>query len=315
MDTTIHAGGSHPDLLSAIYGIEINHNEKISDHDRQFCETQQEALYKALDTLVEWHSLFKSRSTGPEYEKYNPVWQDDGTVKFINPYFTRYSNSEGKYSDFEFLPLKRVNLIVELYNRACETFAKTIMAYFNKNYTLDVPEYERGVNENVWAQRPVYQTIVDHVLDHLGGKTFRQKAEEEIIGKFLERVKPWNCDKSKPEIKGDKIIFPRAARYSDYSWGRINEMGWENYRDFNDFIAGLMLGSMNILNGHAGHIQDFDRENIDFDRWYNLTINGAVTMKLYKNGRVDVKFRDKESAELCYSRLKLETLEIKQPSY
>ncbi len=34
--------------------------------------------------------------------------------------------------------------------------------------------------------RPVYQTYVDMVIEHLGGKSFRETAEEELLARFPE---------------------------------------------------------------------------------------------------------------------------------
>ena len=34
--------------------------------------------------------------------------------------------------------------------------------------------------------RPVYQTYVDMVIEHLGGKSFRETAEEELLYRFQE---------------------------------------------------------------------------------------------------------------------------------
>ena len=38
--------------------------------------------------------------------------------------------------------------------------------------------------------RPVYQTYVDTVIEHLGGKSFRETAEEELLARFLKTVQP-----------------------------------------------------------------------------------------------------------------------------
>lgn len=56
----------------------------------------------------------------------------------------------------------------------------------------------------------------------------------------------------------------------------------------------------------------FDAGDVDFSRYYNLTVNGAATIKLFKNGRVDVKFKDKEKAGVCFRKLRLDTLRLKE---
>lgn len=49
--------------------------------------------------------------------------------------------------------------------------------------------------------RPVYQTYVDTVIEHLGGKSFRETAEEELLARFLKTVQPSRWSKVKPELK------------------------------------------------------------------------------------------------------------------
>lgn len=55
---------------------------------------------------------------------------------------------------------------------------------------------------------PVYQTYVDTVIDYLGGKSFREAVEEELLARFLKVVRPFRWSKVKPELKKDKITFP-----------------------------------------------------------------------------------------------------------
>ena len=88
--------------------------------------------------------------------------------------------------------------------------------------------------------RPVYQTYVDMVIEHLGGKSFRETAEEELLARFLviehlggksfretaeeellarflKTVQPSRWSKVKPELKKDKITFPDIV-----SWDSIH---------------------------------------------------------------------------------------------
>lgn len=51
-------------------------------------------------------------------------------------------------------------------------------------------------------------TYVDAVIEHLGGRSFRKTAEEELIKRFHQLVKPNRWSKVKPELKSDKISFP-----------------------------------------------------------------------------------------------------------
>ena len=96
MDTNTPAGGNHVDLLSAILNIKVHHDEKISQQDHSFCQTQLEALNKTLTQLEEWYGYFREKSTEEQYLRYNPQYKDNGSVEFNNHY-RYYANNEGAY--------------------------------------------------------------------------------------------------------------------------------------------------------------------------------------------------------------------------
>lgn len=60
MGTTMQAGGQ-PDLLSAIYGIQVRNQEKISTEDHRYCQSQQDLLYKTLDQIDRWYAGLQNR--------------------------------------------------------------------------------------------------------------------------------------------------------------------------------------------------------------------------------------------------------------
>lgn len=64
--------------------------------------------------------------------------------------------------------------------------------------------------------RPVYDTYVDVVIEHLGGKSFRETAVEELLARLSKVVRPAYWSKVKTELKKDKIIFPEIIRFDDF---------------------------------------------------------------------------------------------------
>lgn len=65
--------------------------------------------------------------------------------------------------------------------------------------------------------RPVYGTYVDAVIEHLGGKSFRETAVEELLARVAKVVKPSCWSKVKTELKKDKIVFPEIIRFDDFT--------------------------------------------------------------------------------------------------
>lgn len=59
-------------------------------------------------------------------------------------------------------------------------------------------------------------------------------------------------------------------------------------------------------------ITGFQRENVDVSNWYDLTTTNAEQIRFYKNGRIDVKFKDSTTAENCFKRLRLDEITLRE---
>lgn len=105
------------------------------------------------------------------------------------------------YSDFEFMPFESINEVVKLYGRAVQVFARNIVSHFNDKYGVSVP----------MGTLPTYQTHVDSVIAHLGGKDFRATAEEELIARFNNVVDPGLRGKFEAELKENKNRHSRRV--------------------------------------------------------------------------------------------------------
>lgn len=55
---------------------------------------------------------------------------------------------------------------------------------------------------------------------------------------------------------------------------------------------------------------DFDNHDVDISQWYNLTLSNAEQIKFYKNGRIDIRFKDSQAAGNCYRRLRLDEITL-----
>ena len=51
--------------------------------------------------------------------------------------------------------------------------------------------------------RSVYRTYVDMVIEHLGGKSFRETTEEELLARFPKTIQPSCRSKVKPKQRKD----------------------------------------------------------------------------------------------------------------
>ena len=60
--TTVTKAGNAPDLLSGIMSVQVRNEDKITEQDRIYCQTQQDLLYKTLDQIDRWYAVFKEEA-------------------------------------------------------------------------------------------------------------------------------------------------------------------------------------------------------------------------------------------------------------
>lgn len=301
------ADGNTSDLLSAIYKVEIRNVDKISEQDRIYCQNQQDELYKSLDRIGLWYKTFTQEAE--QYKESRHVrYKTNGKVEYQDS----YRSYEDDYKDMEFLPFKNINEMAESNYRANEAFAHRIVRYFNWTYNISVPMPDIDKETLKMGFRPVYGSYVDMVIEHLGGRSFRITAEEELLKRFLQLVTPSRWSKVKPELKGDKISFPNILSFDSFYQENYNRNYIQyNYRNhIETFCEGIAFGADDTVNGNSRMITGFNDNQVDVSDWYSLTTTNAEQMKFFKNGRIDVRFKDRRAAQECYTRLRLDTVTL-----
>lgn len=300
------------DLLSDILKVEIRHEEKISVADRTFCENQQRELYKTLDQLERWYKIFTT-DTEQYRESHYISFKPNGEI-IVRELSRPYEELPGDYERFAFKPFKSIDELAKLSFQAKQEFARRIVDYFNLTYNVSVPEPEIDSRTFPIDTRPVYTSYVDLVIDHLGGRSFRTTAEEEILSRFLELVTPARWATTKPELKGNKIVFPIIICFDEYyaqNFGRNQiQYNWEGR--VNILCEGIVLGADSKLNGGQHSLSDFNPNDVDLKRWYCMATETPVELRFYKNGRIDARFTDNAAAAKCFRRLHLDEIILEQ---
>ena len=312
MQTTATAKvGNAPDLLSGILSVQVRNEEIITEQDRLYCQRQQDLLYKTLNQIDRWYAIFKEDAERYREEK-NFKYEDNGKVPVRNCLIGNFGKDDYSYDEFK--PFDQINDLVDKNYSANENFADRIISYFNKTYNVAVPV--PAVDEKTLRMgfRPVYQTYVDAVIEHLGGKSFRETAEEELLARFLKTVRPSCWSKVKPELKNDKITFPEIIRFDEFSmqYSQRNRISYNYGGKLETLCAGIAYGADDILNGDSKMIIHFDDNDVSVSGWYDLTLTNAEQIKFYKNGRIDIRFKDSQTAGNCYRRLRLDEITLQE---
>lgn len=309
--TTATKAGNAPDLLSGILSVQVRNEDKITEQDRIYCQNQQDMLYKTLDQIDRWYAMFKEDAEQyREERKFH--YEENGKVSMRDFYL--YARDKNDYSHHEFKPFEIINDLVDKNYNANLNFASRIISYFNETYNVTVPNPAIDGKTLRMGFRPVYGTYVDAVIEHLGGKSFRETAVEELLARLGKTVKPAYWSKVKTELKKDRIIFPEIIRFDEYSmqYNQRNRISYNYGGELETLCAGIAYGADDILNGNSKMIVRFDDNDISVTDWYDLTTTNAEQIRFYKNGRIDVRFKDSAAAERCFRRLRLDEITLRE---
>ncbi len=308
MNNNAQAGGSYPDLLSSIMGVTIRNEEKISAEDHNFCVDQQEKLHETLRQLKWWYDMFVANAE-PYREKHNIAYEDNGSVDKYKLPKVYHSEEREDYTAFEFLAFNTINDVVKLYCQAVKAFAWDIVRHFNSKYGVSVPMPKIDDEKLPMGFMPTWQPYVDMVIGHLGGKGFRETAEEELLKRFHKVVTRSYGGKLKAELKNDRISFLDFLVFDSFYWqlNKTNHIHYNYTDELERLCEGIGFGAAGVLNGSSRNILYFKSDKVDTAECYPFGIGEGITLKFYKNGRIDVKFKDTRAAERCWKKLRLDT--------
>lgn len=242
-------------LLNKFDSIEVNNNTRISAVDQEFCE-DQENQYKEFLTFA------------------------DDYIQYLN-----YNSLSNKYFNSQ-------NLISEM-NKTRDykklEFILNIVNHFRDVYkiTLKHEPIEKKYKDNI-----TYNIIIDEIIEQLEGYNFTDKAEKEIKDEFKNSLR---YDKVK--VKNSKITIDNFfqldywdVKYKKYKVGyHSDERFYKLFKALSHFM--YRANEMYFSNTYRIITQE---ENDDVFTTHRLSNNGVETIKLYKNGKIDLQFSTNE---------------------
>ena len=90
----------------------------------------------------------------------------------------------------------------------------------------------------------------------------------------------------------------------------ISKISYNYSGELETLCAGIAYGADDVLCGNSKMIIRFDDNDVSVNDWYDLTTTNAEQIRFYKNGRIDVKFKDSAAAESCFKRLRLDEITL-----
>jgi len=303
-------------LLNKFETVQVEADKRITEADKTFCLRQQEAFDKSGVVLQQIAVMMESAVA----EQENILGLDENRC---SPYLTG-----GQFSC-------DADSVYDLIKKRNETFIDVIAGYFVSAYNVELNRRAIKKNllpaepeqpEISWNRRmdgkeieaiktemksydeakkawelslrnlPLrYEQILDEIFVQLGGFTFEERAMNELVGKCWKAVhlKDWrdNTIKDEFEVKNDTIKFNDGCSY-DKSWGR-NWSIRDNFKIVLDALAHYICGRYG-----EGRMwfPDLFQYSVKGDGVFPSYHSHVKQIKLFKNRRIDIKFRSATEA-------------------
>jgi len=245
-------------LLTKFDNIEVNNNTRISSADQMFCE-DQERQYKEFLTFA------------------------DDYIVYLN------------YNSLTNVFIRSEHLIDEMHktkeNEKLQ-FIHNIVDYFRDKYkvTLNSDPIQKKYNYDL-----TYNIIVNEIIEQLGGYNFTDKAEKEIKDEFKDTLRY-----NKMKVKNNKISMDDYfyldhwdVKYKRY---RVSYGSDDKFYKLFKALSHFMFKSNDCYFNNTYRIIT-QEENEKVFTTHHLLNNGIETIKLYKNGKIDLQFSSNEFAQ------------------
>lgn len=271
-------------LVGKFGNFEVKQTDRISQEDKVHLERWKEKYERALCIHKAVYDVFRKEwenYTEEDLEdfQYSGVLLDDyGTIKkidslqdeFVEHIFSYFSR---KYNVSLNNDLPKSNLANSYYRYSRKTQPKELVFDF-----ID------------------YHTVVDKIIDQLGGMSFQDKAIKEIKDALKKKCYNSYRDEWEIQIKGNKLIY--KGGYCSPSWSSYHFNSTE-------FMTALLHALSFNTYGEKVHLYELNRlydsyyidlQEDDFTTGFSCKRVGVEHIKFFKNGRVDITFKDAEFA-------------------
>lgn len=276
------------DLLQKFSKVEIRAGDRITEADRSYCQKHQKAYEIALEAF---HQLLI-------------LWRDVCAQQLdILGSPSRFDHAQ-RYMVSEKFPKLDVSQIRDHIVEVHMKFINTIVSYLNATYhlTIDanevadnfIPPLDEDEDEAVEAAfRSIvlhYERIIELILTWFDGRSFSEQSSYEMVMKCHKAAWQEKDHKQKFEQKKAVVRFLSGACYDSSSsqWCEL----WEFHDGIRDVLKGLAHFETGCFDKYPDDLQCLipDDAVIRYDVWEFEDCKKLERIKLFKNGRMDIRF-------------------------
>lgn len=281
-------------VLEKLSGVEIKPDSRISEADRRFCSVHQQAYDDALTGL----------------EKLRKQWKE--LVKHQEELIRTVNSQSFEWSRYIDIPGFSSRDILNRLETLPEVFISRIISYFSEQYHVSLdsdpvkkrllpprPKYSYDKEQTEQYRKAMrelslrYEDILEQIFIQLGGRTFTERAIDELKEKCHNAV--WNSYRSEAEyeVKGDTIRFTfYACKYK--TW--VYQPRWS----LTDKMQDILIAASHF---ETGQLESYLPGAFDLLGWgaketsvFEFPGSKVKQLRMFKNGRVDLKFGSKADA-------------------
>jgi hypothetical protein len=286
-------------ILDKFDSIEIKTDKRISERDLLFCETYQQAYDEARMALTDLKSRWSAA-----IRIQREILGKSGTDKSAP---LPYIGGSGKITlsdmkdQLEELPQSLIHIIVSHFN---STYNVSVSCEQVESVLLPQKPTASGWNRDEEAQKKYhkalqtlalrYEDIVDQIIIQLDGRSFSERALDELKEKCHKAA--WNSYRKEAdyEVKNDTIRFAGYACKFESWFG--NEK-WE----LRDSLKAILYGVAHFeTNSYSffplGFSELLSWISVEYSTVEFSTTKKIKQLRMFKNGRVDLKFANAQLA-------------------
>lgn len=274
-------------LLDKLEQVEIKADSRLPEDDLMFCETQQQAYDESRRAFREIRRQWKKAL---QAQKDLLGTSSDGSL----PYFG--SNYRFGITDInrelEKLHSKFISELTRHFNTkykvtiSAEAIEEHLIPTEPDPYKCDKDtsnEYHRTLR----ALALHYEDVVDQMFIQLDGLSFVERAFQELRTKCHKAA--WSNSNAGYDRKGDTLRFGGYFCSCDERWGREE---WRLAERMQDIFTAVAHYETNTFGRFpAGFSELLGYSDVSTSQFQFPTCQKLVHLRMFKNGRVDLKFK------------------------
>ena len=288
------------DLLEKFEIIAIETDNRISEADCEFCMQHQNAYENAVQSFRELLFFWKDIEAVQKQYLNTP----DGPASAYKQYICLKNH-------VDMYPIKIRTHIGEMHR----SFIQTLVRHFNQTYHISAsadmvmsallpsePRSNKKIKKEEWQQYREqiteltlrYNCVVDHIILQMDGRSFTQQAFYELTAKCHEAAWSSQTGEQKYERKRGTIsIFDCCScKYV------CRAESWELHEKAKAVIWGLAHFELDCYGEcPLGMSALVGSEKLRSDQIEFSTCTKVSRLRMFKNGRVDIRFVSEEYAE------------------